>query len=93
MQLAQEWGVYQYCRGPQGYLGTGDAYTLRFDDITVNEEIYIRCIDDGLSYDTDIESAFWHTFDRLKHCGENSLLDQRQRIQPRGAMLQLRESG
>ena len=33
-----EWGVYQYRRGPQGYHGTGDAYTRRFYDITSNEE-------------------------------------------------------
>ena len=38
--------------------GTGDAYTRRLDDITSNEKRYIRCIDDGLLYDDDIESAF-----------------------------------
>ena len=69
-----EWGVYQYCRGPQGYHGTGDAHTRRFDDITANEERYIRCIDDGLLHDTDIENAFWHTFDHLKHCGDNGVV-------------------
>lgn len=47
-----EWGRYRYCRGPQGYHGTGDAYTRRFDDITSEEERYVRCTDDGLLYDT-----------------------------------------
>ena len=49
----QEGGKYRYLRGPQGYHGTGDAYTRRFDDITTNEERYVRCIDDGLLYDCD----------------------------------------
>ncbi len=69
-----EWGAYRYCRGPQGYHGTGDAFTRRFDDITMNEERYRRCIDDGILYDNDIESAFWHTFDHLKLCGDNGIV-------------------
>ena len=69
-----EWGAYRYCRGPQGYHGTGDAFTRRFDDITMNEERYVRCIDDGLLYDNDIESAFWHTFNHLTLCAENGIV-------------------
>ena len=69
-----ESGAYRYCRGPQGFHGTGDAFTRRFDDITINEERYVRCIDDGLLYDDDIESAFWHTFDHLKLCAENGII-------------------
>ncbi len=69
-----EWGRYRYCRGPQGFHGTGDAYTRRFDDITVGEKRYVRCIDDGLLYDENIETAFWHTFDHLKLCGDNGIV-------------------
>ena len=69
-----EWGAYRYCRGPQGYHGTGDAFTRRFDDITISEERYVRCIDDGLLYDNDIESAFWHTFDHLRLCAKNGII-------------------
>ena len=75
-----EWGVYQYCRGPQGYHGTGDAYTRRFDDITSNEERYIRCVDDGLLYDTNIENAFWHTFDHIKLCADNGVVFNREKF-------------
>ena len=42
-----EWGRLRYCRGPQGFHGTGDAYTRRFDDITAGETRYVRCIDVG----------------------------------------------
>ena len=69
-----EWGRYRYCRGPQGFHGTGDAYTRRFDDITSGEERYMRCIDDGLLYDDNIEESFWHTFDHLKHCADNGIV-------------------
>ena len=69
-----EWARYRYCRGPQGYHGTGDAYTRRFDDITKDEERYRRCIDDGLLYDDDIESAFWHVFDHIKLCADNGVV-------------------
>ena len=75
-----EWGVYQYRRGPQGYHGTGDAYTRRFDDITSNEERYIRCIDDGMLHDFSIEDSFWHTFDHLKHCADNGVVFNRDKF-------------
>ena len=69
-----EWGRYRYLRGPQGFHGTGDAYTRRFDDITSGEERYLRCVDDGLLYDKSIEDAFWHTFDHIKLCADNGIV-------------------
>ena len=42
--------------------------------VTISEERYVRCIDDGLLYDNDIESAFWHTFDHLRLCAENGII-------------------
>ena len=69
-----EWGRYRYLRGPQGFHGTGDAYTRRFDDITSGEERYLRCIDDGLLYDDSIEQSFWHTFEHIKLCADNGIV-------------------
>ncbi len=69
-----EWGRYRYKRGPQGFHGTGDAYTRRFDDITSGEERYLRCVDDGLLWDDSIEEAFWHTFDHIKLCADNGIV-------------------
>ena len=90
MELAQEsrpatrfiteFGCYQYCRGHQGWHGTGDAYTKRFDDITSNEKRYIRITDDGLLWDDDIEKAFWHTFDHLKVCAEHGIVFNRDKF-------------
>ena len=69
-----EWGRYRYLRGPQGFHGTGDAYTRRFDDITSGEERYLRCVDDGMLYDDDVETAFWHTYDHIKLCADNGIV-------------------
>jgi hypothetical protein len=69
-----EWGRYRYCRAPQGFHGSGDAYTRRFDDITANTPRVSRCIDDSLLWDYGIEDAFWHTFDYLKHCSDNGIV-------------------
>ena len=43
-----EWGRYRYCRAPQGWTGSGDAFTKRFDDITSGIKDVVRCIDDSL---------------------------------------------
>ena len=75
-----EWGRYRYCRGPQGYHGTGDAYTRRFDDITADEQRYVRCIDDGCLWDDDIESSFWHTFDHIKQCADQGIVFNRDKF-------------
>ena len=75
-----EWGRYRYRRGPQGYHGTGDAYTRRFDDITANEQRYVRCIDDGCLWDNDIEDAFWHVFDHIKWCADHGIVFNRNKF-------------
>ena len=69
-----EWGACRYCRGPQGFHETGDAFSRCFDDITISEEWYVRCIDGGLLYVDDVESAFWYTFDHLKLCAEKGII-------------------
>ena len=69
-----EWGRYRYCRAPQGFHASGDAYTRRFDDITSDVERVARCIDDSLLWDYGIEDSFWHTYDYLKHCSDNGIV-------------------
>ena len=69
-----EWGRYRYCRAPMGFHVSGDAYTRRFDDITIDEPRVVRCIDDSLLWNDTIENAFWHTFDYLKTCSDNGIV-------------------
>ena len=69
-----EWGRYRYCRAPLGFHGSGDGYTRRFDDITVDMVRKTRCIDDRLLWDGSMESAFWHTVDYISHCADNRIV-------------------
>lgn len=72
-QFITEFGRYRYCRAPQGYLASGDAYTRRFDEITQDVPRKAKCVDDTLLWDTSIEDAFWHTFDYLSLCANNGI--------------------
>ena len=76
-----EWGRYRYCRAPQGYHASGDGYTRRFDDITVDQSDVVRIVDDSLLHDSDIESSFWHTFDYIKWCADNGVVFNRNKFQ------------
>ena len=69
-----EWGRYRYCRAPQGFHGSGDGYTRRFDDITVDMMRKTRCIDDSLLWDDSIESSFWHTLDYISQCADKGVV-------------------
>ena len=69
-----EWGRYRYLRAPQGFHGSNDGYTKRFDDITADVSSHTRIIDDELLWDVDIEGSFWHTMYYIKHCHENGII-------------------
>ena len=69
-----EWGRYRYLRAPQGFHVSGDGYTRRFDDVTVDTPRKTRCIDDSLLWDETIESAFGHTLEYINHCGRNGIV-------------------
>ena len=75
-----EWGRYRYCRAPMGFHTSGDAYTRRFDDITVDVQRTVRCVDDTLLWDNSIEDAFWHTFDFLSLCSTNGIVFNREKF-------------
>ena len=69
-----EWGRYRYLRAPMGFQASGDAYTKRFDDITVDMPRKTRIIDDTILWDTSIESSFWHTLEYISHCATNGIV-------------------
>ena len=76
-----EWGRYRYRRLPQGYLAAGDAYTRRYDEIIKNVKNKVKCVDDALLYDVDIESSFFHTWDYLTLCAENGITVNKSKFQ------------
>ena len=60
-----EWGRYYHLRAPQGWKGSGDMFTRRYDDITANVTDKVKVVDDTLLYQPTIESSFYHTWDFL----------------------------
>ena len=69
-----QWGRYRYRHAPQGFHASGDAYTRRFDDITKAFTNVSRVVDDSLLHNDSIECAFWHACDYLKHCSDDGII-------------------
>ena len=76
-----EWGRYRSLRLPQGYLAASDAYTRRYDDIIKNVQQKVKCVDDTLLWDPDIETAFYHTWDYLTLCANNGIVINKDKFQ------------
>ena len=74
--FATEYGRYRYCRAPQGFSGSGDAYTHRYDLIVSHVERLLKVIDDTLLYDdkSDMETHWWRVIDYLELCGSNGII-------------------
>ena len=69
-----EWGRYMYTRMPQGFIAAGDAYTSRYDQIISDVPRKVKIVDDVLLYDSNIETAFYHTFDFLCLAYQNGVV-------------------
>ncbi len=63
-----ESGCYCFTQGPQGFIGTGDFYIRRTDDITMQFQNKVKCADDTLLFTNLVGDAFWDTFNFLHHC-------------------------
>ena len=55
------WGRFRYKVAPQGYIASGDAYTKRYDDITIDVKNMVKCIDDTLLWADNIQDNFEQT--------------------------------
>ena len=69
-----EWGRYWYLRAPQGWTGSGDAYTKRVDEITADVVDHVCCIDDACLWKVTVEDSFWHTVRYIDRCGRNGVI-------------------
>ena len=67
-----QYGVYRFCRAPQGFVSSGDGYNKRFDQITKHFVRLLRCIDDSLLHDpqSDIAQHWWRVIEFLETCGK-----------------------
>ena len=74
--MTESHGKLRYCRAPQGYTASGDAYTHRYDRIVAPVERLIKVVDDSLLYDdkTDIEQHWWRVIDYLELCGRHGVV-------------------
>ena len=68
------WGRYRYRVGPQGYAATGDGYTRRFNEIVMDIQRKVQCVDDSCLWDASIEEAFHHAVDWLDTCASNGIV-------------------
>ena len=69
-----EWGRYMYLRLPQRYLAFGDVHTRQFDELVKDVCQKIKIVDDTLLYNHSIEEAFYHVWDFLQLCSDNSIV-------------------
>ena len=78
--FATEWGLFQYCRVPQGYLSSGDSYTKHTDAIMEScpgkpeKSDYEKIIDDTIVWSDNIEEAFFRIAELLSHCNQNGMV-------------------
>ena len=67
------WGRYRYRSAPEGYVASGDGFTLRFDEIVAHIPNKTKCIDDTLLWADNIEQAFWQAVQWLDTYGRNGI--------------------
>ena len=68
------YGRYRYKRAPQGFVGSGDGFNRRFDEILVDMVRKERVVDDVLHYDSDLEEHWWRTIDYLILVGKSGVI-------------------
>ena len=61
-----EQGIFRYCVAPQGFVGSGDAYTDRYDRVISDIPRKTKCVDDTALWDTDLEEHWWRIIDYLE---------------------------
>ena len=71
-----EIGRLRYCRAPQGFTGSGDAFTHRYDRIVASVERLLKVVDDSLLYDdkSKRDDHWWRVIKYLHLCGTNGVV-------------------
>ena len=68
-----KWGRFRYVTAPQGYLASGDGFTHRYDLIVSDFPNLVKCVDDSLLYNPNLESSFWKTCEYISLCGSHGI--------------------
>ena len=69
-----EWGRYRYKSVPQGWIASGDAYTHRYDNITMNIQNHKKIVDDSILWSPNLRQAFMDARKFLTQVGQNSVV-------------------
>ena len=69
-----EHGIYRYCVAPQGFVGSGDAYTDRYDRIISDVPRKTKCVDDTALWDNELEEHWWRIIDYLELVGNAGII-------------------
>ena len=67
-------GRFRYKRAPQGFVGSGDGFNRRADEILVDMQRKERVVDDVCHHDTDLEEHWWRTIDYLILMGQSGVI-------------------
>ena len=67
-------GRYRYKSAPMGYMASWDAYTHRYNLVTVDVQNKMRVVDDTLLWQETIGEAFKHVAEYLTLCGRKGII-------------------
>lgn len=67
------WGRYRYKTAPQGYIGSGDGYSRRFDELVSHIPNKTKCIDDTLLWSDNLTESFFQAVAWLDLCGHHGI--------------------
>ena len=83
MELAKEdqklttfitpYGRFQHCRGPMGFVATGDAFCLRGDMALQGMQNFVKVVDDILLYDEDFCTHLQRIHETLTRCRKSGI--------------------
>ena len=68
------YGRERFKRAPQGFVGSGDGFNRRADEILVDMVRKERVVDDVCHYDTELEEHWWRTIDYLILMGQSGVI-------------------
>ena len=91
-----EWGVYTYNVAPQGFLGSGDYYTKKMDEVMEkmqakfpkefkdrqqNNTSWVRCIDDTVLWSETLEESIRQTWIFIQECSAEGVVFLKKKFQ------------
>ena len=68
------YGRYRYIRNIQGFVGAGDGYNRRFDDILSDFKDGVRVVDDAAYWGGDLTAHWWRTIELLDTVGRAGIV-------------------